>query len=438
MHVSRRRFLQLSSAFAGVNFLPSRTWAESPMHKVNVAHIGVGQMGRHVRDRIGSHPQCNIVAVCDVDRNALNHHRGGVADDRVYADYRVMLDELGDQIDAVSIATPDHMHAPISMLAMAKGKHVFCEKPLGHNIGECYQMAKMADENPNLHTQMGIQCHSSEAYMVATDFLRQGAIGKVSKVYVWTHKNWGHDGGRPEGDGHPVPPMLDWNLWLGVAPEQPFWHRRYHPGQWRRYMDFGCGALGDMGVHIFDTPMHALGLGFAESVKTTCREPDGYGHPTSNIMEFVFTGTEYTADKVAFTWFDGAYGPPDSSNTPDLQLPDDRKLPGEGAMFIGEDGKRMLLPHHTGPQLLPGSLIQNISRRRIPGMNHYHLWVNAILGNGQCNTPFSYSSILTANMLMGIVGSHFPGETLNWDTANMRFSNKDAANQWISREYRAF
>jgi hypothetical protein len=173
-------------------------------------------------------------------------------------------------------------------------------------------------------------------------------------------------------------------------------------------------------------------------VKTTCREPDGYGHPTSNIMEFEFSGTEYTTDKVAFIWYDGTSAPPDPRDNPDLQLPDGGNLPAEGAMFIGEDGNRILLPHHAGPQLLPQSLMQNIERRRIRGLNHYHLWVNAILGNGTCNVPFSYGAMLTTNMLVGIVGNHFPGETLKWDGANMRFTNNDAANALVSREYRAF
>jgi len=437
MKINRRKFIKASSAFIGVGILPSHVWANSPNGKVSIAQVGVGGQGGRDLGQIASHPMCQVVGLCEVDRGILSSASSKYPDAKTYADYRVMLDELGDKIDAISVGTPDHMHAPISLMAMEMGKHVFCEKPLAHNIAECYQMARVANAHKELHTQMGVQIHSGNFYRMATDFLRQGAIGKVSKVYVWSNKSWGHDDG-PFSDSDPAPENLDWNLWLGVAPEHSYARGKYHPGEWRRLIDFGCGTLGDMGVHIFDTPIHALKLGFAESVKTTCRKPDGFGHPTENIVEFQFAGTEYTTDKVSFTWLDGRHAPPSAEDNPDVELPDGGKLPDQGAMFIGEDGKRMLLPHVSAPQFLPGSLLENVTRPDLPQIDHYHLWIDAILGKGKCNVPFDYAGRMSANVLLGIVGSHFPEQTLNWDGTEMRFTNNDAANAMVSREYREF
>ncbi|MCB1124826.1 MAG: gfo/Idh/MocA family oxidoreductase, partial [Verrucomicrobiae bacterium] len=192
---------------------------------------------------------------------------------------------------------------------------------------------------------MGIQNKATTGYRMATRFIRDGVIGKISKVYVWSFKDWGYDGAPYTGED-PVPDYLDWNLWLGTAPVRPFLEGKYHPGQWRRMMDFGCGTLGDMGVHIFDTPFDSLGLEPPIWVEATCREPNNFSLPTQTTVRYGFKPTALTTKDFEWTWYDGAMAPPEG---PDLVLPNDEALPDQGAMFIGEKG-RMLLPHIAGPR----------------------------------------------------------------------------------------
>ena len=346
-----------------------------------------------------------------------------------------MLRTLGDKIDGVVITTPDHTHYPATLMAMNMGKAVYCQKPLTHEISEAYELAALAKEK-NLVTQMGIQCHSADAYRMAVDFLQQGIIGKVSKVYAWSNKSWGDDGAAYAGSD-PIPESLDWNLWLGSATARPYLKDKYHSAKWRKTLDFGCGTLGDMGVHIIDTPYAALKLGQPRSVQVTCRESNHCSHPSKNIVEYEFPSTEYTTDKLQFTWFDGAYVPKTAGQiNPDLELEAGKTLPAQGAMFIGEDGQRMLLPHISAPQPLPRSLLANVTKPQLKPANHYHQWVDAGMGNGTCSADFEYAAPLTTGVLLGVVGNRFPGQTLQWDGDAMRFTNNEDANKLVSRSYR--
>jgi predicted dehydrogenase len=433
--IKRREFIKASSAFAGIQLLPSLARAQSPNRKIGVAQIGIGGMGTRDLATVAGHPMVEIVGLCDVDRTRLDKVAGKHPQATCYQDYREMLSALGDKLDAVVVSTPDHTHAPAAMAAMEGKKHIYCQKPLTHDIAESYQMAALAREY-QLTTQMGIQIHSGISYRTAVEAVRSGVIGKISKVYVWSGKDWGYDGPPYEGSD-PVPETLDWNLWLGTAPERPYLEGKYHPNNWRKILDFGCGTLGDMGVHIFDTPIKALELGFATSVKTTCREPNGFSHPNANVIEYTFNGTRHTTNEITFTWFDGKASPAKAGTTnPDLQLPDDRKLPGQGAMFIGEEGKRILLPHVGGPQFLPRELTEAFEKPKLEPIDHYHLWVDSILGKAECNAGFDYAHLLTTNVLLGVVGSHFPGKLLEWDGGKMRFTNHEAANKYVTRDYR--
>jgi predicted dehydrogenase len=436
MKVNRRQFLKTSAVFAGWSILPTGAWSNPLNSRFCTAHIGVGGMGRGDLKSISSHSKVQVVGLADVDRTALEHERLlSYQDTARFADYREMLGTLGDKIDGVVISTPDHTHYPATLMAMNMGKAVYCQKPLTHEISEAYELAALAKEK-NLVTQMGIQCHSSDAYRMAVDFLQQGIIGKVSKVYVWSNKSWGDDAAAYTGSD-PIPEGFDWNLWLGSAPARPYLKGKYHPGQWRKSLDFGCGTLGDMGVHIIDTPYAALKLGQPRSVKVTCRQSNHFSHPSKNIVEYEFPSTEYTTDKLQFTWFDGAYAPQTAGQiNPDLELEPGKSLPRQGAMFVGEDGQRMLLPHMSAPQPLPRSLLGNISKPVLKPANHYHQWVDAGMGNGTCSADFEYAAPLTTGVLLGVVGNRFPGETLQWDGDAMRFTNNEDANKLVSRSYR--
>lgn len=390
-------------------------------------------MGWNDLKRVAAHARVQVVGMVDVDRRNLYHERTDKFTDAArFADYREMLRKLGDKVDGVVISTPDHTHYPAARMAMEMNKAVYCQKPLTHTVAEARALTSLAKET-GLVTQMGIHVHSAEAYRMAVNFLQQGVIGKVSKVYAWSNKSWGYDGAPYQGKD-PVPEHLDWNLWLGGAGARPYLAEKYHPEQWRRLNDFGTGTLGDMGVHILDTPYGALGLTQPLSVTATCRPPNDFSHPTKNKVSYQFPGTKYTTERLELTWFDGAYA--NQLDQPELELEPGKELPGQGAMFIGEDGKRLLLPHVTGPQPLPRKLLANITKPVLESVNHYHQWVDAAMGKGACSAPFEYSGPLTSFVQLGVLSARFPGKTLLWDSARMRFTNHTAANQFLSKTYR--
>ena len=434
--LTRRRFLKASAAFAGWNLLPSNVWANPPSKKFYTAHIGVGGMGKGDLKNIISHPLVEAIGLADVAKKAFeNEAVKGITGASHFSDYREMLAKLGDKIDGVVISTPDHTHFPAAKLAMEMGKPVYLQKPLSHEIAEAYELKKLAREK-NLVTQMGIQCHSGAAYRTAVDFLHQGIIGKMKRVYAWSNKSWGYDGPAYQGSD-PVPEDLSWNLWLGSAPERPYLNGKYHPSQWRRILDFGCGTLGDMGVHVLDTPCKALKLGYPISVKATCRPTNHFSHPTSSVIEYEFAGTEFTDGPLSLTWHDGEESlTKKAGDNPDLQLEEGRPLPGQGAMFIGENGKRLLLPHHEAPQPLPRELLKSITKPKLERTDHYHQWVDAAMGNGVCSANFDYAAPLTVVNLLGVMGTRFPGETLQWDHEMKCFKNHPEATKLVSRAYR--
>jgi predicted dehydrogenase len=345
-----------------------------------------------------------------------------------YSDYREIFEKMGDRIDAAVVSTPDHTHAPASMLALNLGKHVYCQKPLTHDVYEARQVRLIA-EKKGVATQMGIQIHSSNEYRTATQLIQDGTIGKVSEVHAWSNKNWGYDGPAYEGED-PIPAGLNWDMWIGTAQMRAFKSGVYHPANWRKLIDFGTGTLGDMGVHIFDTPFRALELTFPVNVKTSCRKPTGVGHPEKNLVRYEFPGTKHTTEKLIWKWYDGGYAPPQ-----ELKL-GDRKLPGQGSLFIGEKGK-MLLPHIGNPQFFDNdNQMQRVRLPQLPAIDHYHQWADAALGEGVASANFSYAGKLTESLLLGCVANRFPDEELQWDAANLKFTNKPEANQIIRRTYR--
>lgn len=427
---TRRHFLQASAALAAAASLPRWSSAASPNGKLRTAHIGVGGMGGADLGSIASHAKVEVAALCDVDLNTLNGAAARHPQAKKFRDFREMLAQMGDSIDAVVVSTPDHTHAPAAMSALNHGKPVYCQKPLTHEVFEARKLREVA-ESKKLTTQMGIQVHSSAPYRRAVKIIQEGAIGKVSRVYAWSNKNWGFDGEKLPNT-QPVPGQLDWNLWLGTAADRPYSPGVFHPGNWRKLIDFGTGTLGDMGVHIFDTPYAALQLTFPKWAKTTCRKPTGVGHPERNIVEYEFPQTPFTTESLIWTWFDGSYAPPKSE---ELKLPAGVELPGQGALFIGEGGQ-LLLPHVAEARLFPEEKFKDYKRPDVANGNHYHEWVEACLGNGKTSAGFDYAGPLTESLLLGVVANRFPETKLTWDAANLQVTNVAEANALIRRTYR--
>ena len=448
------------------------------MHnRLRTAHIGVGGMGFEDLKAVSSHPLVDVVALCDVDADLLARAKEAHPKVKTFSDYRVMLQLMGNDIDAVIVSTPDHTHAPASLAAMQMNKHVYCQKPLTHYVSESREMKKVAAAR-NLVTQMGIQVHSFYDYKLATLLIQSGIIGKVHTVHAWSPKDWGYDGEAPTGSD-PVPQSLDWNLWLGTSKERLYKDGYYHPANWRKVLDYGCGTLGDMGVHICDTPYNALQLDVPLTIKNECRPPTGFGFPEKNIVTYEFPGTKYTTEKLKWVWYDGPGAPQDHE---DLQLPGSKKqtnqapegkeqslkdktsldareakegqLPEQGAMFVGEKG-RLLLPHfmQLPRKIVKGKYVdiskeiarvgkannlgEPIRNYDTEGPKHYHEFVDACLGRATCSAPFSYAARLTETILLGVIAARFPNQTLHWDSQAARFA-EDEANQYLSGDYREF
>lgn len=430
MSWQRRDFLKTSIALAAGGVWPQFAFSASPNGKLRTAHIGVGGMGGADLGAVSSHKMVEVAALCDVDASRLADAHKKHPNAKTFQDYRELFSQMGDAIDAVVVSTPDHTHAPAGMMALNHNKPVYCQKPLTHEIFEARQL-RLAAEKKALPTQMGIQVHSSSVYRQAVEMIQSGVIGKVKEVHAWSGKNWGYDGGEFTKTSEP-PQNLAWNLWLGVADERPYVSRVYHPGQWRKLIDFGTGTLGDMGVHIFDTPYAALELTAPKWVKTTCRKPTGIGHPEKNIVQYEFPGTKHTTDSMIWTWYDGGYAPPKSE---ELGLRPNYKLPGQGSFFVGEEGQ-MLLPHVGAAKLFPEEKFKDYKPPVVSGNNHYHQWVDACLGQGETSASFAYGGPLTEALLLGVVGNRFPDQKLMWDAEKLQVTNIQEANDLIKRDYR--
>ena len=443
-HKDRREFVKKSGlGILGMALAPSLFRNIRPHNRLRTAHIGVGSMGANDLKAISSHPLVDVVALCDVDANNLAAAKKLHPGAKTFSDYRVMLQVLAKDIDAVIVSTPDHTHAPASMMAMNLNKPVYCQKPLTHHVSGARAMKKLAKEN-NLVTQMGIQVHSFYDYKLATLLIQSGIIGKVHTVRAWSPKNWGYDGPTPKGSD-PVPESLDWNLWLGTSSERAYKKDVYHPGNWRKLMDYGCGTLGDMGVHIFDTPYNALELDVPRTIKNECRKPTGFGYPLKNKVTYEFPKTKYTADTLKWVWYDGPGAPEDHE---DLKLPKGENLHDQGAMFMGEKG-RLYLPHFQKlPQLIVKGKYKKMDIESFKlgapvrdyeseGKKHYHQFVDACLGRAECSAPFSYASRLTETILLGVIAGRFPNKTLHWDNSTAKFSEEEA-NTFLESAYREF
>ncbi len=400
-----------------------------PSEKLNIAGIGVG--GKGAGDLRGVESE-NIVALCDVDQKRAAETFKRYPKAKVYKDFRRMLEKEHNSIDAVTVATPDHVHAPASMMAIKMGKHVYCEKPLTHSIYEARQLTLAAREY-KVATQMGNQGHSGEGIRLICEWIWDGAIGPVREVHAWTDRpggRWKQGVDRPE-ETPPVPPTLDWDLWLGPAPERPY-NPIYCPFTWRGWWDFGTGALGDMACHILDPAFWALDLGYPRSVQAATTSVNDETYPLCSVIEYEFPAR---GDKppVKLTWYDGGLKP----TRPD-ELEPERKLEGNGVIFVGDKGILMCGCYGSHPRLVPESKMQayQLPPKTIPRVEGHHKdWINACKTGKPACSNFDYAGPLTEMVLLGNIAVR-TGRRLEWDGENMRCTNVPEANDYIRREYR--
>jgi predicted dehydrogenase len=504
--VSRRKFLADAAAgTAAFMIVPRHVLGRgftAPSDLLNIAGVGVGGMGRANLINLASQ---NIVAVCDVDWGYVDKvyakldseiqalrtridspdpqpvaGQPPVEFDRVkarkrlegmirlntehwpkakrYQDYREMLDRQND-IDAVVVATADHMHAPIALAAMDLNKHVYVQKPLTWSIDESRRLARRAKEL-KVATQMGNQGHSLDDARKTVEYLRAGAIGQVREIHVWTNRPlgfWPQGVPRPEaltvpadtlpwnGQGvtarlansfagsYPVPHTLAWDLFLGVGPKVEY-HPIYHPFNWRGWVDWGVGAIGDMGAHLIDHSMWALDLGFPTTIETVSTPFNGATYPlaTQTFYEFPARGA---MPPVKMTWYDGGLLPPKPEEIGEEEL-----NKGGGVLLVGSKGKLMHDTYGSKPRLLPHSLHESygtppVKLPRIPGEDHEMNWVDAAKGKAPASCPFEYAARLTEVMLLGVVALR-AGKKIHYDGAAMRITNVPQANDFLRRDYR--
>jgi predicted dehydrogenase len=431
--VNRRTFLKASATAAAFTIVPRAVLGQGqtpPSAKLNIAGVGVG--GKGFGD-IQSVPTENIVALCDVDRNLLGRAAAKFPQARTYADFRKMLESQKD-IDAVICATPDHMHAPITMMAIKMGKHVFCQKPLTHSVFEARAVADAA-RAAKVATQMGNQGQADEGSRLVCEMIADGAIGPVREIHAWSNRpqRISQRGVRRPADSPPVPEHLDWDLWLGPAPARPY-HPCYHPFSWRGWWDFGTGVLGDIGCHQLSTVFKALKLGHPVSVEacsTNEQEPpevSGETAPLASITTYKFAATENHPDLV-LRWYDGAMKPP----RPECLEPGREFGRNDGTLIVGEKG--MILDH----RLIPDARQKEYGRppqklARSPG--HYEEWLRAAKGGEPAGSDFAlHAGHLAEVVLLGNIAIR-TREKLLWDPKAFKFTNSDAANALLNPPYR--
>ena len=442
-HGSRRQFLHHSAVLgaAAVAF-PAIVRGQNLNSKVSVAVIGAGGKGSSDTDetaKVGG----QIVALCDVDTKTLASRGEKYPDAKRYQDYRKMLAEMDKSIDAVIVATPDHVHAHASLTAMKMGKHCFCQKPLTHSVYEARLMRQTAAQM-KIATQMGNQGSAGSGLRRAVEVVQSGAIGAVRELHVWSNRPiWPQGIARPGGEDK-VPENLDWDLWLGPSPHRPYKNDTYAPFKWRGWQDFGTGALGDMACHTVNMPFRALKLGYPTSIEARSSAMNKETYPSASEIIFQFPERE-GMPPVEFHWYDGGLKPFSSKShqvLDHLNKGDAKgaaKLPGSGCLLIGDKG-HLYSPDDYGSQffLLPGKNYEGYKGPsetipRSPG--HYKEWIDAIQGGRPAYSNFDVAAYLTEIILLGCVALRV-GKKLEWDGPNMRALNAPEADAFVKLAYR--
>jgi predicted dehydrogenase len=457
---TRRQFLATSgAALSGFLVVPGSVLGLNgqtpPSGRLNIAGIGAGGQAASDLNQVSKE---NIVALCDVD---AAHARGMFKkhpDAKRYTDFRKMLEEARE-IDAVVVGTPDHIHAPASVMALKLGKHVYCEKPLTHSVWEARQVAQAARER-KLATQMGNQGQASEETRRLCEFVWHGAIGPVREAHIWTdrpsqglfNEYWPQGVERPK-DTPAVPDTLDWDLWLGPAPQRPY-HPAYLPFKWRGWWDFGTGALGDIGCHALDPIFRALKLGAPSAVQASSSRVNRETYPLASMVTYYFPArsAEVQANNyhvqglqgvgagavemppVKVVWYDGGLRPPRPP-----ELPEGVTMGDNGRLLLGDKGFIL------GNRVFPAARAREIGEipRTIPRVaDHYQEWVAACKGGRAAGSNFDWAGPLAEAVLLGNVAlrvelrKELTMARLEWDAANLKVTNLPEANQFIRREYR--
>ncbi len=430
---NRRRFLQ-TTAVTGIGFWVAggvrAQESKSPNEKIAMASIGIG--GKGSSDSADAGAAGDMVAICDIDEGILNNTGNSrFPKAKRYTDFRKMLDEMGKSIDAVTVSTADHCHAPAALMAMRMGKHCFCQKPLTHTIYEARLMAQVAKEK-NLATQMGNQGTAENKLRKSAAVIKSGVLGPVKEVHVWTNRPvWPQGGDRPKSV--PCPPHIKWDLWLGPAPERPY-ANGYHPFAWRGFWDFGTGALGDMACHTVNMPYMALNLRDPVAVQAECSGHNKDSYPKWSVITFDYPATDLHPELKLY-WYDGG-------KRPKQELIEGKDMSSSGCLVVGEKGKLYSPGDYAENEmiLLGGITAPEVKWPESPG--HFAEWVRAIKGGEPAMSNFqNYAGGLTETILLGNlavwVAASGKGEKVLWDAKNMKSTNVAGLETIVKPNYRA-
>jgi len=422
--ITRRELIGTAASVAAFAIVPRHVLGgpgkTPPSDKLNIGGIGVGGMGAVDLYNVSTE---NIVALCDVDDKRAAKTYDKYPDVKRYYDFRRMLDKEHKSIDAVVIATTDHVHIPASVMAMKAGIHCYTEKPLGHNVHEVRVATEVARKT-GVATQLGTGAHSGYGYRSVVKMIKDGVIGEVREVHCWCDEAW-HPGDRPKATP-PVPKHLKWDLWLGPAPVRPY-HPCYIPQAWRSWWDFGNGRLGDMGCHMIDLPFTALNLKYPLTVEAEGQPVHRESSPLWMIAKWTFPGRG-NLPPVELTWYDGNKRPPlqKQHNMPDWP---------EATIFVGSKG--MLIAQYGKFKLYPEEKFAGVRRPLLEprSIHHQQEWIEACKTGRPTGCRFDYAGPLTETVLLGTV-AYRVGEKLRWDPVNLKATNCPKADRFIRRENR--
>jgi len=437
--MDRRTFLKSASLATAAATMPSLlrsqgAGGQSPNNKLNIACCGVG--GRGYEGAVQELRGENLVAFCDVDDERAAKAFGEFPAVPRFRDFRVMLDKMDKQIDAVTVAVPDHMHFPIAMAAIALGKHVFVEKPLAHTVAETRKLAQAARAK-GVATQMGNQGHAMNGVRMLKEWMDAGVLGEVRELQSWTDRPEWPQGVKAPDHSRMMPvvqPTLSWDLWLGVAKAREY-DPAYLPFVWRGFWDFGCGALGDMGCHVMDGAYWALGLTAPTSVEATSANQTEISAPTSSVVRFDFPARG-SMPPLRWTWYDGGMMPP---LPPELE--EGRALPEDGTLIIGSKATVVADVFYESLRIIPEAKMKEqvagLPPKRLPRVagGHFAEWVRACKGGTPAGSNFDYSSRLTESVLLGNIAIR-TSRRIEWDSASMRVTNLASANELVASHYR--
>lgn len=440
LNVTRRKFIQTAATAAIAAPLILESCA--PKSKLRHASIGVGgMMGFNDLQNFVSHPNVEIVAICDVDENFLKKALELVPNARTYSDWRELLKNEANNIDSVNVTVPDHSHFTISYNAIQMGKHVYCQKPMCHDVAEVRVLTE-ASVKKGVKTQLGTQHASSANDRKAVKLIKEGAIGKIKHVYLCSNRPGAEKyrlaGPRP-AEGTEPPANLNWDVWIGNAPQRAFVADLYHTVMWRSWLDFGTGWSGDIGCHIFDAVWKGLGLTppktvIAEVQKSWQESPERRADswPQGNHITWMFPGNELTDTAILpIEWFDGEFFPPQEIQ----DIFPGKPYPPESAMLVGTEGS-LLVAHGNDLVLLPHEKFKDHKIPNFDERNHYHHFVDACLGGNNTESHFAQTGPMTEAILLGTVAIRVPDVLLEWDSANLKISNYPEAEKYLRRTYR--